>query len=190
MPPDLRVVPGMLLAAMPDLMDPHFMHAVVLLCQHADEGAYGLIVNKPANLALRQLLPEHPLLARSDFPVHVGGPVDHQTLQFVHVVPQAIPGGLCLDGTLWLGGELEAMARYVTEEPQKARASLRLFLGYAGWGAGQLDAELGIGSWLPAPPSLGAVFGPEGEANWRRVVRSVGDEGRDLENLPPDVSWN
>ena len=64
-------------------------------------------------------------------------------------------------------------------------------IGYAsGWSAGQLDNELGTGSWLPAPPAMAAIFGEPGEATWRRVVRSIGGDGGTLEQQPPDVSWN
>jgi putative transcriptional regulator len=187
---DLRVDPGTLLAAWPDLLDPNFMHGVVLICQHSEQGAYGLVVNRPTEFELSDLLPDHPLLGSSSFPVHLGGPVDHATMQFLHVVPDEIPGGLCLDGKLWLGGELEAMARCVTADAERAAGKLRVFLGYSGWGAGQLDAELAAGSWVPAPPSLDAVFGEVGESTWRRVVRSVGRSVGDLGELPPDVSWN
>ena len=187
---DLNVESGTLLAAWPDMLDPNFMHSVVLLCQHTPEGAYGLITNHKTKYKLRDVLPDHPLLGKSDFPLHLGGPVDHTTMQFLHRVPQEIPGGLCLDGVLWLGGELEALASYVSRSPEEAAGTLRLFVGYSGWGAGQLDAELGMGSWIPAPPSLDAIFGGEGEPTWRAVVRSIGEAGSDLENQPPDVSWN
>lgn len=195
---ELRVAAGALLAAWPDLMDPNFMHSVVVICQHSEEGAYGLVTNRRTKFAVRDLLPDHPLLSRCGFPVHLGGPVDHSTLQFLHRVPGEIPGGLCLDGQLWLGGELEAMGRYATERPDEARRTLRVFLGYSGWGAGQLEAELGMQSWLPAPSSLDVVFGEEGEPAWRRVVRSIGRDGggfdqpdvTGLEDLPPDVHWN
>ncbi|MEW6073860.1 MAG: YqgE/AlgH family protein [Planctomycetota bacterium] len=187
---ELLVGAGTLLAAWPDLLDPNFMHSVVAICQHSTEGAYGVVVNRATKLKIRDLLSDHPVLGGLDFPVHLGGPVDHSTVQFLHTVPDRIPGGFCLDGTLWLGGELEAAARFLAAEGAKAERSLRVFLGYSGWGAGQLEAELQAGSWLPAPLSLDAVFGEVGEATWRRVVRSVGKEGQALERLPPDVSWN
>lgn len=185
---ELRVAAGTLLAAWPDLMDPNFMHGVIMVCQHSEEGAYGLVTNRRTEFKVSDLLPDHPLLGKSAFPVHLGGPVDHATMQFLHRAPDQIPGGLCLDGELWLGGELDAMGRFATRDEARARRHLRVFLGYSGWGAGQLEGELQANSWLPAPASLETVFGEEGERAWRRVVRSVGLQG--FEDLPPDLSWN
>jgi len=191
---ELRVEPGTLLAAHPDLLDPNFMHSVILICQHSDQGAYGVVTNRPTQLSVGQLLPDHPTLGRSSFPVYLGGPVDHTTLQFLHVVPEAIPGGLSIDGRLWLGGELDALGEYLGSLPESGAGTpaskVRLFLGYSGWGAGQLEGELKSGSWLPAPPALEAIFDARGESSWRRVVRSIGPEGSGLEHQPPDVSWN
>ncbi len=186
----LQIDSGTLLAAWPDLQDPNFMHSVLVMCQHSDEGAYGLVVNRPSPFTLRDLFPEHEILGQSPFPVHVGGPVEPQAFQFLHRVPERIPGGIPLDGRLWLGGELEAMAVYLEQEPVAAGDHLRALLGYSGWQAGQLDAELRTGSWLPATMDPSAVFGGVGEEVWRKVLRSVGKEGADLGSLPPDVSWN
>jgi putative transcriptional regulator len=187
---DLLVEPGTLLAAWPDLMDPNFMHSVVAICQHSEEGAYGVVVNRLTELEIGDLLPGHHLLGGLAFPVYLGGPVDHSTIQFLHTVPVEVPGGQCLGGELWLGGELDALGRFLLADRDRARNSVRIFLGYSGWGTGQLESELSHGSWLPAPPSSEVVFGDPGEVTWRRVVRSIGREGAELENLPPDVSWN
>ena len=187
---ELRVEAGTLLAAFPDMLDPNFMHSVVLICQHSDQGAYGVVTNRATKFAVKELLPKHPVLGQSKFPVFLGGPVDHTTLQFLHVVPEAIPGGLSIDGKLWLGGDLDALGEYLAANPRVARRKVRLFLGYSGWSAGQLETELGTGSWLPAPPAMEAIFGEPGEPTWRRVVRSIGREGGALEQQPPDVSWN
>lgn len=195
---ELKVVPGTMLASWPDLVDPNFMHSVVLMCQHSDEGAYGLVVNRPTGVTLADLFPDHPAAdpeAGAAFPVHLGGPVEPRVMQFVHTVPERIPGGVSLDGHLWLAGDLDALLRFVAEDVAAARRCVRVLLGYAGWGEGQLEAELVTGSWVPAPLSLPALFGEvnsEGaqEAAWRAVVRSVGDAGQDLSSQPPDVSWN
>jgi putative transcriptional regulator len=187
---ELRVEAGTLLAAYPDMLDPNFMHSVVLVCQHTDQGAYGVVTNRRTKFVIKELLPEHPKLGQSKFPVFLGGPVDHTTLQFLHVVPEAVPGGLSIDGKLWLGGDLDALGEFVTAKPRVATRKVRFFLGYSGWSAGQLENELSTGSWLPAPPALEAIFGEPGEATWRRVVRSIGREGDELGMQPPDVSWN
>ena len=181
---------GALLAAWPELMDPNFMHSVVLLCQHTPDGAYGLVTNQATELLLRDLLPEHELLGRSEFPVHLGGPVDHSTMQFLHRVPSRISGGVPLGADLWIGGDLDELARYLDQEPEAAARTVRVFLGYSGWGAGQLDDELEQGSWIPADATVEAVFGAVGEPAWRSVVRSTGRAGEELQNLPPDTSWN
>jgi putative transcriptional regulator len=187
---ELRVIPGTLLAAWPNLEDPNFRRAVVLMCHHNQEGAYGLVVNRAAPLTVSDLLPEHPTLSAARFPVHVGGPVEPRALQFVHTEPDAIPGGISLDGRLWLGGDLDALGDLIATQPERAGGGVRLFLGYAGWAAHQLEGELDGRSWLPAPLALDAVFGRPDEDTWRRVVRSVGDVGEGLLNEPPDPSWN
>jgi putative transcriptional regulator len=188
---DDMVTEGSLLAAWPDLLDPNFHRAVVVMCRHNEEGAFGLVVNRATGITLDQLVPDHPVLARISFPVHLGGPVDHQSLQFLHTVPEHVPGGLPITEELYLGGaDLEDLARYLQEHKREARVRVRLFLGYSGWGAGQLEGELAAGSWVPAPLHLGAVFGTDMEATWLHVLRTVqAGDGAD-EGESPDLSWN
>lgn len=187
---ELRTRAGSLLAASPDLLDPNFMHSVVLMCQHTDEGAYGLVVNRPADVTVDALLPDHPVLGGILFPVFAGGPVGFDTLQFIHRVPERIEGGLPLVDGLWLGGDLDALAALISAHPQDARQHVRLIVGYSGWGAGQLDSELATGSWLPASLQTDLVFSDDRQGAWRQAVRSIGSEGTGLADLPPDVSWN
>jgi putative transcriptional regulator len=187
---ELRTAPGSLLAAAPDLLDPNFMHGVVLMCQHTDDGAYGLIVNRPAGVTVDALLPDHPVLGGELFPVFTGGPVGLDTLQFVHRVGDAIPGGLPLGDGLWLGGDLDALANVIAEDAAEARRRVRLIVGYSGWGAGQLDSELATGSWLPAALAIDLVFADDGQGAWRGAVRSIGRAADGLADHPPDVSWN
>lgn len=185
----LRTAPGSFLAASPDLRDPNFMHAVVLIGDHGDQGAYGLIVNRPSPVTLDLLLPEHPVLGAIAFPVWSGGPVGLDTLQFVHRAEAEGVGGAPLSEGLYLGGDLEALALLIASDPDGARDKVRLFVGYSGWGAGQLDEELASGSWLPAAGQPELVFSEDGASAWRRVVRTIGGAGG-LADLPPDVSWN
>lgn len=187
---DLCIEPGTLLASTPDMLDPNFMHCVVLMIQHGSQGAYGLVVNKLSPLTLAHLFPTRPALALPSFPVHWGGPVGLDTLQILHCVPERVPGGLELGEGVHIGGDLEALARLLAEDLEEAKKRVRFVIGYSGWGEGQLEMELERHSWLPAALSAEVVFGADQQRTWRQVVRSVGGEARAYEDLPPDLRWN
>jgi putative transcriptional regulator len=187
---EILTSPGTLLLSVPQMQDPNFMHSVVLICEHSSDGAYGLMVNRPANISVAELVPDHSQLETTSFPVHLGGPVGSDTLQFLHRVPHAIPGGHELAGGLYVGGEVEALSDYIAAGTG-ALENVRLFVGYSGWMGGQLDMELQTGSWVPLPPSLDIIFRPGApETTWRHAMRSLGEGGAGLSSLPPDVSWN
>ena len=177
---------GSLLLAMPGMLDPNFMHTVVLLVDHTPQGAFGLVLNRQLRADLGGLMPER---TNSPFPVYGGGPVEGQTLQFIHRLPQLIPDGTLLGQGLYLGGSFEAMLQAV--EKQGAEQDLRVFLGSSGWGGGQLEIELQTGSWRLAPPDATSVFkSGSAEIVWRGILSGLDAEGEQLSRLPPDVRWN
>lgn len=181
---------GRILLSVPQMLDPNFMHTVVFVCDHNDEGALGMVVNQAAPYSLEELVPDHENLAGIKFPVHLGGPVAHDTMQFLHRVPDAIPDGRPIAQGICLGGDVAALARHLRYGGE-AHMEVRLFMGYSGWAAGQLEAELLTGSWVVADMNQDVVFGsPDQEQTWRKVMRGLGQEGRRLSQLPPDVSWN
>ena len=187
---ELRAQPGSFLVSVPQMLDPNFMHTVVLICEHTADGALGLVVNRAPSVLVRDLLPQHPVFSELDFPVHQGGPVGLDTMQFIHTTADRIPGGIELARDLYLGGDLEALGAFIDSSPEPQRKT-RLFVGYAGWGGGQLDTELKTGSWVPAPLDSKLLFSDEpAEDVWRRSLRSLGLAGENLSQLPPDVSWN
>ncbi len=200
MAPDLKVSRGTLLASAPDLQDPNFMHTLSLICEHTDEGAYGLVLNKRSSLTLDRLLPDHPILGKARLPVGWGGPVHSDTLQLIHRFPQHIPGGVALGGDLQIGGELDAAAELLRSDPSPdTLRGVRFILGCAGWGAHQLESELAGGSWLPLPLDTELVFRTwsieddtqrEQEETWQLALRGLGSEGEGLASLPPDIEWN
>ncbi|HIF40363.1 MAG TPA: YqgE/AlgH family protein [Planctomycetes bacterium] len=180
------IEPGSLLISMPSMLDPNFMHTVILLVDHTPMGAYGLVVNRQLGADLGGLMPDR---VSSSFPVHCGGPVEAQTLQFVHRLPQLITGGTRLGPDLYLGGSIEAMLLVVEEEG--VGEDLRVLLGSSGWGAGQLENELQTGSWRQAPPDADSVFkAGSAESIWRAILGGLDAEGEQLSHLPPDVRWN
>jgi putative transcriptional regulator len=187
---ELLVPPGSFLAAGPDLLDPNFRHAVVLIGQHGPGGAYGLVLNRVSPHTTDGVLDDSLALGRAKVPISLGGPVGLDTLQIVHRAPQHVEGGVELCDGLFLGGEFESLGRYVEQDPDAFRRDVRLFLGYAGWGAGQLEAELESGTWLPAPADTAAVFESDPERLWRQVVRRLGESTQGFERQPPDPRWN
>lgn len=186
---DLRVDPGILLAAGPELLDPNFMHAVVLMGEHSEQGAYGLVVNRRSPHLTKDVISDQLELGRLRVPIWIGGPVGLDTLQILHRAPERLTGGVELADGVWIGAELESVSAYAVEEPDAFERNVRLLLGYSGWGAGQLEAELAEGTWLPAPGTAERVFG-DPETLWKRVVRSLGEATEGFEGQPPDPTWN
>lgn len=187
---DLTVTQGSFLAAGPDLLDPNFVHAVVLICQHTPQGAYGLVINRPSPYTARDVLSGHELLKDCELRMHVGGPVQLEALQVLHRVPDKIEGGVQIAENLWIGGDLDQLGRYALEAPDEAARNVRLFMGYSGWTSGQLEVELASGSWLPAPGDAARVFEPDVAKIWREVVSELGSEYRSVANEPPDPHVN
>lgn len=187
---DLLVPPGSFLAAGPDLLDPNFLHAVVLIGQHGPNGAYGLVLNRVSPHTTDAVLDDSLALGRVKVPISLGGPVGLDTLQILHRAPEHVQGGVEICDGLFLGGEFESLGRYVESDPEGFRRDVRLFLGYSGWGAGQLEAELTHGTWLPAPPDVSAIFDGAPKDLWRAVVRRLGETTEGFDHQPPDPSWN
>jgi len=187
---DLYVAQGTLLAAGPELLDPNFMHAVVLIGEHTDQGAYGLVVNRRSAHTTRDVLSDELALGRLPIPIWIGGPVALDTLQILHRVPERLSGGVEVSDGVWIGADLERLGAYAEQAPEEFERNVRLFLGYSGWGAGQLESELVEGTWLPAPGDAERIFNDRPEALWRRVVRSLGQAAEGLDEQPPDPTWN
>jgi len=188
---------GTLLASAPNLRDPNFMHSVTVMCEHSPNGAYGLVINKRSSLTIDRLLSDHPVLGKLALPVAWGGPVHSDTLQILHRFPDRIPGSYRLAEGVYLGGELEDVAHVLgaPEDPQD-RHGVRFVLGCAGWGEGQLEAELEGGSWVPLSMQAELVFGmdrggrDDQEETWQSALRTLGKQGQDLAAMPPDIGWN
>ncbi|MFP8874800.1 MAG: YqgE/AlgH family protein [Myxococcota bacterium] len=165
-----------LLVAMPQLQDPNFRRAVVLLVQHDAEGTFGLVLNRPAELSASDLCVSLDVRWRGDpnASIHWGGPVQPNTgwVLFDREDPppsdfeeiKTVASGVCFAGSL-------EVLRAVAESPPPA---VQLFLGYAGWGAGQLEEELAAGAWLTAPGSADVIFDVAPGGMWSHVLQSLG----------------
>ncbi|HUS24963.1 MAG TPA: YqgE/AlgH family protein [Candidatus Binatia bacterium] len=163
------------LVAMPQLLDSNFNHTVTLLCEHNDQGALGLIINRPTDLKLVDML-EHMKLGhaaideRSDI-VFWGGPVQQERGFVVHEGPSR------WDSSLQVGDDLFiTTSRDVLDAIGRGEGPKRFFvaLGYAGWGAGQLETEILDNSWLNTPVNRPILFETPAPDRWQAATRLLG----------------
>jgi len=173
---------GQLLIAMPGMDDPRFARSVVLICAHGPEGAMGLILNKHVTgMTLREVLERLDVEAQDGpaaAPVHFGGPVETGRGFVLHIGepgvsggPMAVPGGYLLTATQDI---LEQMGAGKGPDP------FLFALGYAGWGAGQLEREIAQNGWLTAPATRDLVFAANLPGLWEAALRSIGIDALSL----------
>lgn len=179
--PEPRSLAEHFLIAMPAMDDPNFFRSVTLVCQHDDEGAMGLVINHAAEFQFGELLEQMKIQASdpalAGLPVLSGGPVQPDRGFVLHDDPRPWDSSLRLANGLAVTTSrdiLEAIAR------GDGPARWHLALGYAGWTAGQLEAELAANSWLTVPADAGVVFDTPLEARWRAAA---GRLGVDLDRL-------
>lgn len=176
---------GKLLIAEPFLADPNFARTVILLCEHGNDGTVGFSLNRPTDHSLSDLLPE---LNTPSLPVYQGGPVQLDTLHMLHRNPLAFGGKEIADGIYW-GGSYDALKDSIHHKSYQA-LDLRLFVGYSGWGAGQLDKEMEEGSWIVANVWPELIFETDVENLWKRAIESLGSDFSYLTRLPVNPQLN
>lgn len=178
---------GRLLVAAPSLMDPNFHRTVILVLDHTDEGALGIVLNRPSLTPVRELLDRWSGLAAPPGLVHVGGPVE----------PTAVIAlGGVVDG--WSADEWEPVIdglRVVDLGADVALASteitaIRVFAGYAGWGPGQLESELDEDAWMAVPAEPDDALSADPDGLWADVLRRAGVDHRLLATMPADPTMN
>jgi len=175
---------GHLLIAGPRLLDPNFWRTVVLVGEHTEEGALGIVLNRSSETSVDEALPELALLAEQMGTVHVGGPVQPSAVVVLADFADAEQAkSLVLDSVGFLPAELEPDT---LAELRRAR----VYVGYAGWGPGQLDGELEEGSWIVEPARPDDVFTDDPEGLWSEVLRRKGGPFALLAGMPPDPSQN
>jgi putative transcriptional regulator len=173
---------GSLLVAAPQLLDPNFRRTVVLVADHGDEGAMGVILNRPSGMTVADAAPDLEPLIGPEAPIFAGGPV--QPTSGV-VLAEVVEADEPVFGDVVLVPGLGELADVVD-----GAGSIRVFAGYAGWGPGQLDDELGREDWIVEPAQPSDVFSDEPEALWGRVLERKGGQYALLARMPDDPSQN
>ncbi|HZB22906.1 MAG TPA: YqgE/AlgH family protein [Gaiellaceae bacterium] len=175
---------GHLLVASADLLDPNFRRTVVLVTEHGDDGALGLILNRPAETTVVQAVTPLAGLVDPVEPVYVGGPVEPgSVIVLAQFEDPDDAAATIFDDVGFVAGDSDL------DEVAGAITRARVFAGYAGWSAGQLDEELEAEGWIVEPATHEDVFGPCDEL-WSDVLRRKGGPYALLATMPPDPSMN
>lgn len=177
---------GRLLISEPFLPDPNFERTVVLLCEHNEEGSFGFVLNKPSILKVNEIMED---MTDLDNLVYVGGPVQQDTLHFIHrnaVLDNAVE----IVNQIFWGGSFENLM-LLCETNQITSNDIRFFLGYSGWGPGQLDTELDQESWIVCDYVTDQLLFDTGpEIMWRKALENMGGRYSMYSNYPVDPRLN
>jgi len=177
---------GILLIANPFLKDPNFSRTVIFVCEHVTEGTFGFVLNKRFPKTLNELLPD---INTINFPVYQGGPVQADTLHFLHQYPDLISGGEEVSEGIYWGGNFESLLIHLKNNDLNP-GRIRFFIGYSGWTEGQLDDELKEESWLTASATRKLIFNTNPEDTWKDSLIHLGGNYKMMINFPLDPQMN
>ena len=177
---------GRLPISEPFMKDPNFKRSVILLASHSEEGSVGFVLNRSMDLKLEQVIEQFD---ETNFPIYDGGPVQRNGLFYIHTLGDAIPDSVNIMGDLYWGGNFETVKALLQGKNIKQN-EMRLFIGYSGWSAGQLEEEIKRNSWLVAPASIDIVMNNDWNQLWKDVLKSMGKEYEILANFPENPLWN
>jgi putative transcriptional regulator len=177
---------GQLLLASPALMDPNFRRAVILVSVHSEEGAMGVVLNRPSEVTVSEAVPQLEQTVAEREPVYVGGPMQPSSIVFLAEFLDPTLAGLLVLGRIGFPAPDAGI-----EELTEATARRRVFAGYAGWGEGQLDAELDQGDWIAHNSAVpDDVFCEAPEDLWSSVLTRMGGSYALIARMPSDPSVN
>lgn len=177
---------GRLLVSEPLLPDPNFERSIILLCAHDEDGSFGFVLNKPTENLIGELVEGFEGLEQMAF---TGGPVQQDTLHFIHCFPDLEGSREILKGIFW-GGDfdvLKDLARAGKCTPDK----IRFFLGYSGWSEGQLDGELKENAWIVSDKvDESLIFVTDPAEMWKKAMLILGGRFSHYVNYPTDPRLN
>ena len=172
---DSQYLTNQFLIAMPGLEDPNFFHSVTYICEHNDQGALGLVINRPLDMQLGEIL-EHIKLQHSEpearqIQVHLGGPVQQDRGFVLHEPLGEWEATLKVTDRIGITSSIDILQAIAKNEgPERSLITL----GYAGWGAGQLEQEMAENAWLNGPADPDILFNSPDEERWKAAAASLG----------------
>jgi len=178
-------VRGQLLVAGPALLDPNFWRTVVLVVEHNDEGALGLVLNRPSETSVAEAVPQLETLLDPEERLFIGGPVQPSSVIVLAEFEDATDAALIAFDDVGVLGTGPS-----SDELNAGVRSGRAFLGHAGWGPGQLDGELERGDWILEPAKIHDAFSADPKGLWPEVLTRKGGSYALVARMPADPSMN
>ncbi|SMG30740.1 YqgE/AlgH family protein [Sphingobacterium psychroaquaticum] len=179
---------GSLLLSEPFMLDSNFKRSVILLCEHNTEtGSMGFILNHRSSLLLQDVVPN---IENDTIPIYIGGPVEIESLFFLHHIPDKIPGGTHLIDNIYFGGDFNQVT-FLLNANMLTVDEVKFFIGYAGWGNDQLAQEIEENSWAvhnKFPSDI--LFLTDGEDLWKEALISLGPKYAHVANFPQSPDLN
>ncbi|MEI6576934.1 MAG: YqgE/AlgH family protein [Bacteroidota bacterium] len=182
----LRPTAGRLLISEPSLQDFYFRKAVILLAEHNNDGSFGIIINKPVEIKLNDVVTDFP-----DFPARVflGGPVKTDSLFFIHTCPEKITDSLQIIKGIYWGGDIEQVHELILNHAISPE-EIKFYIGYSGWSPKQLDLEMEKNSWVVSKLTADILIKEQPEDLWSKMMKSMGGDYPLYANFPVDPNWN
>ena len=183
---DRKPEKGRFLISEPFLPDPNFKRSVVLLTEHGEEGSVGFVLNQPVNLHLNEIIEDFP---EFEVPIYMGGPVQQDTLHLIHRIEALRPTAIEVRPGVFWGGDFNLL-RDLIETASISKSDIRFFIGYSGWGPGQLAEELERNSWIVAPGSRKFTFFEDPDTLWKQMLSALGSRYKRMTGYPEDPMMN
>lgn len=184
---ELKPAKGRALIAEPFMGDYYFGRSVVLLVAHDDvEGTFGMVMNKPSGTMLNDIVKDFPAF---EAPVYIGGPVQTDSLYYMHKLGNEIPESEEILPGLYWGGDLAALQEMMTLR-LITKDQIRFFLGYAGWEVKQLSSELKRNAWVVSESNVRSLFNTQSNKMWNHFLQRMGPAYDLWRTYPVDPELN
>lgn len=185
--PYSQIQKGTFLISTPEIETGLFFRAVILVCEHNQNGSFGIVINKSLELEMPEEIINLHTLANPRIGIRAGGPVQTNQMMLLHTSHDIPHQTLKICDDVYLGGDLQFLQEAMTNENGPF---IHLCFGYAGWGAGQLEREFLDGSWYLFPASLHYIFEVPSDKLWPLLLKEMGGKYASLSMIPEDLSVN
>ena len=177
---------GRILISEPFLSDTYFKRSVVLLTEHTDEGSVGFVLNKPVDIGVKDILQDFPDVKSG---ISIGGPVNTNTVHYIHTLGKIIPESIQVTKTIYWGGDFKILKELI-QAGEVRDEQIRFFLGYSGWAAKQLDNEIQDNAWLIAEIDSDAIMRGIKADFWNEVLKKMRNKYKVWANFPENPGLN